>query len=147
MTFFQLRGVAEAAMQARDWALLRWFWPRWSPGLDAPDSLVAAFRRPGVLQAALGYYRQNATPPLLLGLRSNPAMEVRPAGDPMLILHGEKDGCMDARMFDHAVADEDFPLGLRRDLLDGVGHFLHIEAPERINELLLGWLDEHAATN
>ena len=144
MTFFQIPGVPEASLQARDWALLRWFWPRWSPGLQAPESLVASFRRPGVLAAALEYYRQNATPPLLLGLQSNPATEIRPAGAPMLILHGERDGCMDARLFEHAVVAEDFPHGVRREALPGVGHFLHLESPDLVTGLLLDWVSEHS---
>ena len=145
MTFFQFRGVAERALMARDGALLRWFWPRWSPGLDAPDGLVSTFEQPGVLRSALAYYRQNATPPLLLGLRRSPAMERRPASAPMLILHGDRDGCMDGRLFDHSVDPADFPAGLRRVEVADTGHFLHLEAPGRVNALLLAWLADPTA--
>ena len=145
MTFFQLPGVPEAAIQAGDATLLRWFWRKWSPATAMPDSVVASFRRPGVVASALEYYRQNATPQLLLGLHSNPATEIKAAGTPMLVLHGDQDGCMDARLFAHTVLAEDFPLGLRRETLAGVGHFLHREAPDQVNTLLLEWLGEHGS--
>ena len=41
MTFFQLPWVADQALMARDWALLRWLYRRWSPGLSAPDHVIA----------------------------------------------------------------------------------------------------------
>ncbi len=137
MTFFQVPGVAERAIRARRWALLRWFWPRWSPGLGAPSDLVATFEQPGVLASALAYYRQNATPPLLLGLTSNPAMENRPSSAPTLIINGDRDGCMDPRLFDRAIVPGDFPAGLDHRVVADAGHFLHLEQPERVNALLL----------
>lgn len=143
MNFFQLRWVAERALRAREWALLRWFWPRWSPGLEAPAELVATFEQPGVLASALAYYRQNTTPLVLLGVRRNDATTPRPAGAPVMIVHGDRDGCMDPRLFDHATRADDFPEGLRTERFGGIGHFLHIEAPDRINALLLGWLADN----
>lgn len=140
MTFFQVRWVAERALRARRWALLRWLWPRWSPGLDAPPRLIETFEQPGVLRAALAYYRQNATPPVLLGLRRAPAMEQVPFDVPLMIMHGDRDGCIDARMFDHAIVPEDVPQGVRRHLVRGTGHFLHLEDPAEVNRLLLDWL-------
>ncbi|MEM7286455.1 MAG: alpha/beta hydrolase [Actinomycetota bacterium] len=140
MTFFQLRWVAERALRARRWALLRRFWPRWSPGLDAPPRLVETFERPGVLGAALAYYRQNATPPVLLGLRQAPAMEQVPFDVPLMVMHGDRDGCIDARLFDHAIVADDVPQGVRRHVVTGTGHFLHLEDPDEVNRLLLEWL-------
>ncbi len=145
MTFFQLRGVAERALAARDWTLLRWFWPRWSPGLTAPQGVIATFEQPGVLASSLAYYRQNATPPILLGLRSNPAMEKRRHGAPVLIAHGSDDHCMDGRMFHHGVDPRDFPRGLRLVEVAQTGHFLHHQAPDLVATLILSWLADPEA--
>lgn len=141
MTFFQLRWIADRALAAREWALLKWFWPRWSPGLEAPGDLVATFEQPGVARAALSYYRQNATPLLLLGLRRNEAMQPAPIEVPVLIAHGDRDVCMDERLFAHAIDDADFPAGVRRESIAGAGHFLHLERPGEVTRLLLDWLD------
>ncbi len=143
MTFFQLPVLPERVLRARNWALLRWFWPRWSPGLVAPDTLVSTFEQPGVLASALAYYRQNATPLRLLGIVGDPATEVRPAGAPVFVLHGDRDGCMDARLFAHALDTADFPFGLRHETVPGAGHFLHLERPGPVADALLEWLAEH----
>lgn len=140
MIFFQLPWVAERSLSARRYGLLRWFWPRWSPGLTAPGHVVEAFDRPGVLAAALGYYRANATPAALLGLRTTEAMTPRPARVPVLIVNGDRDGCMDPRLFDHAIRARDFPAGVRHEVVAGTGHFLHLEAPDRIAALLAEWM-------
>lgn len=142
MIFFQVPWVADRALSARDWKLLRWFWPRWSPGLAAPEHVVAAFDRPGVLDAALAYYRSNATPSILLGLRSTEAMSPRPAQAPVLIVNGDRDGCMDHRLFHLAIRAEDFPHGVRHEVFDGTGHWLHLEAPDRTTALLVEWLTD-----
>ena len=144
MTFFQLRGVAERALAADDWRLLRRLWRDWSPGHTMSDldwaELRAQFERPGVAPAALGYYRHNATPPVLLGLRTTPAMEPLDMNVPMLIVHGENDGCMDRRMFDQTIRDTDFPAGIRRLEVQDAGHFVHLEQPDVVNSALVGHL-------
>jgi pimeloyl-ACP methyl ester carboxylesterase len=33
-----------------------------------------------------------------------------------------------------------YPSGLRRVVLEGVGHFLQVEAPDRVNSEILGFL-------
>ncbi len=144
MTFFQVPIVAERALAAGDWALLRRLWRVWSPGHTMTETewseLRARFEQPGVVNAALAYYRQNATPPLLLGLRSSPAMERTQLSVRRLIVHGADDGCMDRRLFDHTVHDVDHPAGVTTIELDGTGHFLHLEDPDRVNEAVLDHL-------
>jgi pimeloyl-ACP methyl ester carboxylesterase len=141
MTFFQLRGLSERALRAQDWWLLRRLWQTWSPAHSMAESewnqLRSQFEEPGVLTATLGYYRQNATPSILLGIRSTPAMELTEIAVPTLIVSGTDDGCMDRRLFDAAIHRGDHPAGVRHVEIDGAGHFVHLESPEAINELLL----------
>lgn len=145
MTFFQIRGVAERAVRAGDWRLIRRLWADWSPDFELTDdewsALRAMFEQPGVLESMLAYYRQNATPPVLLGVKDHPAMALTEIVVPTLILHGARDGCMDRRLFDHAVVAADFTGGVEVVELEEAGHFLHLEQPEQVNDLLLAHLD------
>jgi len=144
MTFFQLRGLSERALAAGDWWLLRRLWRTWSPAYTLSSDEWAErrrlFERPGVTTSALAYYRQNATPPILLGLRSTPAMELTEVPVPMLIGHGADDGCMDRRLFDHTIRPGDHPAGIERIEVDGAGHFLHLERPEAVNAAIIDHL-------
>ncbi|MFT4595773.1 MAG: pimeloyl-ACP methyl ester carboxylesterase [Paracrocinitomix sp.] len=141
ISFFQLRGLSERALRVQDWWLLRRLWQNWSPAHSMTDSewrqLRSQFEEPGVLTATLAYYRQNATAPILLGIRSTPAMKLTEIAVPMLIINGTDDGCMDRRLFDAAIRPEDHPAGVRHVEIDDAGHFVHLERPELINELLL----------
>ena len=59
--FFQLRGRADFAREAQNWAFSEKLWRDWSPGGEAPAQEIAHLKRslgaPGVKRAALGYYR------------------------------------------------------------------------------------------
>ena len=144
MTFFQLPGVPERVLATDDWRLLRRLWRVWSPGYTLSEGdwseLRDRFEQPGVIDCALAYYRQNATPPILLGLRSTPAMEPAETPVPVLIVHGSDDGCMDRRLFDHTIRAEDHPAGVRRVEVDGAGHFVHLERPDVVNPELVDHL-------
>lgn len=137
MTFFQIPWVSDRALKAGDWWLMRRLWRTWSPGYtqSEPDRarLIEGFDQPGVVGAALAYYRQNATPPLLLGLTSSPAMERATISVPTLVLHGADDRCMDRRLYSHAVIGEDYPLGVKVVEVPDAGHFLHLERPDVVN--------------
>ena len=143
MIFFQLRGLADWAVEARDWALIEKLWRDWSPGWELPAEELAAVKRtlaqPGVKKAALGYYRT------MLDARSPAAKETaRLMGSKIdvrtLALTGKLDGCMDTRLHDLAMKEEDFPAGLEVARIEDAGHFLHQEKPEAVNRLLLDWV-------
>lgn len=144
MTWFQVRGIADRSARAADWRLIRRLWRSWSPGYEMTDDewvgLRATFEQPGVLPAALAYYRQNATPPLLLGLRTTPAMAPTPIRVPVLIAHGADDGCMDRRLFAPSIHLEDFPAGVEHVEIPDAGHFLQLERPDAVTDLILDHL-------
>ncbi len=149
MSFFQLRGVSDRLLERDDWALVRWLWRQWSPGFALPAEewahLRETFAAPGVRRAMLAYYRQNATPPVLLGWRKTPATTRTVVPVRTLAVTGADDGCMDTRLHDHLFRDEDFPKGIRVERFHGAGHFLHQEKADEMNELLLEWLGQGAS--
>ncbi len=146
MFFFQLRGVADAVVEARDWAFIKKLWRDWSPGWDPPPEEMAAVVRtlaqPGVKRAALGYYR-DAFSFLSRAARETRALLSSPIRVPTLAFTGDRDGCMDTRMHDIAMQERDFPSGFEVERVQGAGHFLHQEKPELVNRILLDWLERH----
>lgn len=148
MAFFQLRGIADRKVAADDFAFLERLWCDWSPGWQFQAESMAAlketFRRPGVVQGALGYYRAAFDAFSPRGRRSLALLGAR-VRVPTLALAGARDGCMDARLWDHVMRAEDFAGGLKVARVAGAGHFLHQEMPAEVNALLLDWLGAHAA--
>ena len=144
MMFFQLRGLAEIVLERKDWALIKWLWKNWSPDFDLSEAewaeLRSTFEAPGVKRAMLAYYRQNASPSVMLGLKTTEATSLTVIPVRTLAITGEDDGCMDTRLYDHVFLDEDFPKGFRVERIPGAGHFTHQEKPDEVNGLILDWL-------
>jgi pimeloyl-ACP methyl ester carboxylesterase len=143
MFFFQ-HALADAAVAENDFAFLERLWRDWSPGWqytpDDMETLKRTFRRPGVLQATLGYYRATLDParqdPDLAELQARLSLE--PITVPTLVMHGREDGCIGADLV--AGMEGLFPNGLRTALFEGAGHFLHRERPDEVNAALLAFL-------
>ena len=106
-------------------------------------TLINAMRRPGVARAALAYYRQMPDMVSFHGQRSWSLLRRRHAV-PTLTLCGEEDGCIDPAVYEVALSPEHFSAEHRHEQLNKVGHFLHQEAPEAVNTLLIDWLSRHA---
>jgi pimeloyl-ACP methyl ester carboxylesterase len=82
----------------------------------------------------LAYYRALGSPRALQ--RAAPLLFAR-TEVPSLYLHGEDDGCVGVEMV--AGVERAYRAGVDVRVLEGVGHFLHLEAPERVSELVLGF--------
>ena len=143
MFFFQ-HPFADIAVSSGDFAFLERLWADWSPGWNCGraemDRLKETFRQPGVLQAALGYYRCTLNPalqaPELSELQQRIAMS--PVEVPTLTFHGEQDGCVGVGLV--TGMEPFFPKGLRLEIVSGAGHFVHQERPEQVNRSLLQFL-------
>jgi pimeloyl-ACP methyl ester carboxylesterase len=123
--------LAEFIVGADDLAFIERLWDDWSGDYDATADLVhvkAAMREPENLAAAIGYYRAMFAGGGPTGLPSQPT----------LYLHGTSDGAFGVEGV--GGAESELPEGSRVELVDGVGHFLHLEAPDRINRLVLDWV-------
>lgn len=149
MGFFQLPGVAEAAVGAGNGWLIRRLWRNWSPGWNgAPehvDRICRLLQQPAIRQAALGYYRSlfrvmDATH------REGRSWLRQSVAVPTLMITGARDGCMDTRLFDTALVDADFPAGVELYRLMGAGHFCHLEKPALVNRKLLQFLNDSVAS-
>jgi pimeloyl-ACP methyl ester carboxylesterase len=147
MLFLQIPGISDYLARRNDFAFLRFLWRKWSPayepGAEEWRELSETFSASGVLDAMLSYYRQNVSPPILLGLKRATLNSLGQVAVPNLAITGADDGCIDTRVFDYAMLPQDYPRGFRLERIEAAGHFVHLEQPEAINPLLLDWLGSH----
>ena len=141
--FFQLPFLAEYAVRRHDFAFIEKLWQDWSPGWKYPAEFIArvkeTFRQPGVVEAALAYYR--ALPDFITAAgRASFHLVSSQVHVPTLAITGANDGCLDSEIFDTLLKKENFPRGLRLERIAGAGHFVHREKPEAIISLLREWL-------
>ncbi|MCH2046625.1 MAG: alpha/beta hydrolase [Saprospiraceae bacterium] len=143
ITFFQFYGIAEMVIKFRKWAFIKRLWKKWSPTytLEAEewDKIRHCLEQKGVLKAMLSYYRQNMSLAVSIGLKKNEMASLKVVDVPTLALTGVEDGCVDSRLHDFCFHEEDFPKGYRVERIPNAGHFLHLEQPEIVNQLLLDW--------
>jgi pimeloyl-ACP methyl ester carboxylesterase len=139
---FQLRGMAEHVVEANAHAFLKRLWSDWSPGWTDQSSLASietAFAQPGVLAAALGYYRAAFDP-----AHPRAAETQRLLGAPVLArtlgLCGANDGCIGPAIFEASMPPALFPAGVRTVRIPNAGHFLHLEEPDVVNGEILNHL-------
>jgi pimeloyl-ACP methyl ester carboxylesterase len=143
MFFFQT-PFADGAVPFDDFRFLERLWQDWSPGWVYPAEEMAAlketFRRPGVLAAALGYYRATLNPanqlPAMADLQTRVSLD--PVSVRTLYFHGERDGCVGRELVDGM--EQLFPQGLETVVVPGAGHFVHQERPDVVNPKLLEFL-------
>jgi pimeloyl-ACP methyl ester carboxylesterase len=117
-----------------------WTGPRWrgTPGYVADVSrYAAALRIHPVAHCALEYYRWLVRSQLRSDGRRYAATLRRPVEMPVLQLHGSLDTCVLPRT---AKGSGRYVTGdYEWHQLDGVGHFAHNEAPERVSSELIRW--------
>jgi pimeloyl-ACP methyl ester carboxylesterase len=145
MFFFQ-SPLSDMAVPMDDLAFIDRLWADWSPGFDGGDDAARAkdcLRDPANLAAALGYYRAT----IGAGAR-DPELDLieasggQPIAVPTLYLHGADDGCMGAELIDDGVLASLPAEGSRVEVVPGTGHFLHLEAPEVVDGLILDFVGQ-----
>jgi pimeloyl-ACP methyl ester carboxylesterase len=132
MLLFQFEGVAEQWLQRRLGQL---------PVVGRPPRRRWCHRRPGAdgsLTPALKWYRANVPPEALIG----PPWSSRPSRRPTMGVWGSGDFALTEAPDDGIGRLGVGSLALRAGR--GVAHWMQLEAPEKVNELLLDFLPRYS---
>jgi pimeloyl-ACP methyl ester carboxylesterase len=131
---FQLAAAEELAA-ANELAFIESLWREWSPAYDPTADLVRvreSLAERVNLSAALSYYR---------AMFSGPGGAPPPLGkppQPTLYLHGDQDGCIGIELVRDA--ERHLASGSRMVVVEGTGHFVHLEAPDVVGKRILEWV-------
>ena len=129
MLLFQFPGIAERWLTKDNWANFR----SWAGHPDA-DHVIAELEATGSLTPGLNWYRANIPPeswvesPMQLPPVRVPTMGIWSTGDIALT---------EVQMTDSA---QSMAGPWRYERLDGPGHWMQLDAPDRVNALLLDFL-------
>lgn len=128
---FQFTDVAEELMARDDWKLFRTF----TRGDGDLERYVSDLSRPGALTAGLNWYRANAHPRRELETRPPfPAVAASTLG-----MWSSGDNYLtEDRML---LSAEHVTGPWRYERIEDASHWLQLDAPQRVNELLLEFLD------
>ena len=138
-------SLARAAevVAADGMAVLDRLWRDWSPGYDAAEDLVRvkdSLRQPTNLLAAISYYLDpvpDAAPGAVVPYAAEERAAALQPQQPTLYLHGSVDGCIGVELA--RGAERQLAPGSRMLVVDGAGHFPHLERPAEVNEHILAW--------
>jgi pimeloyl-ACP methyl ester carboxylesterase len=129
MLLFQFPGIAEQWLSGDDFRNFR----EWSSHPRA-DAAAARLAEPGALTASLGIYRANLPPESLV----SPPPELPPVTAPAMgVWSSEEFALTEESMVNSAK----FVTGpWRYERVEGAGHWMQLDAPERVGALLLDFL-------
>jgi pimeloyl-ACP methyl ester carboxylesterase len=127
---FQFEGIAESMLMRDDWKLFR----EWLGGAGDLERYIADLGRPGALTAGLNWYRANSAPHLELA-RTRP---FPPATVPTLGMWSTGDEYLvEDSMID---SSEHVTASWRYERIEGASHWMQLDEPGLINELLVEFL-------
>jgi len=131
---FQFEGVAERWLTMDDWAHFREFCGAAGyPEADV-EAAVAQLSRPGALTACLEWYRANWSPETLVA----PPLNLPPVRCPTLGVWATGDPAVTEQTMRNSAGHVTGPW--RYERFEGCGHWLQLDAPDRLNTLLLEFL-------
>jgi pimeloyl-ACP methyl ester carboxylesterase len=138
--FIQQAGVAEGIITQPPF--FESLWADWSPGYDATEDIVELRRyvNSDNITDVVAPYRASFNPAYAdPDAEAEAAASLQPPPVPTLYLHGAADGALGVDLLTDA--DVHLPAaGSAFEILDGVGHFLHLEQPQLIADKITGWL-------
>ena len=137
--------LAESVVAAEHMAFLDRLWQDWSPGYDAREDLAnvkECLRNGRNLTAAIEYYRAEEPALHQFGADGPYAAEEQAlasvAPQPTLYLHGDRDGCIALALVTDA--ERHLATGSKMQIVENTGHFLQVEKPATINNLIVAWI-------
>ncbi len=129
MLLFQFAGVAERWLTDDNWASFR----AWARHPDS-DQVIADLEANGSLTPGLNWYRANIPPESWAG----PPLQLPPVQAPTTGIWSTGDMALtEVQMTDSA---QNVAGSWRYECLDGPGHWMQLDAPGQVNELLLNFL-------
>jgi pimeloyl-ACP methyl ester carboxylesterase len=132
MLLFQFPGIAEQWLSGDNFRNLR----EWSSHPDI-DTVAERLADPDALTASLNLYRAILPPTWLV----DPPLHLPPVRAPVMGVWSSGDRALTEEAMTASAAHVAGPWRYLR--LDGVGHWMHLEAPQILNPLLLDFLGRH----
>jgi pimeloyl-ACP methyl ester carboxylesterase len=133
MLLFQFAGVAETWLSADRWANFK----EWSRYPEA-DTVIAELEADGSLTPGLNWYRANLAPSSWV----EPPLDLPPVAAPTMGVWSTEDIALLEGQMARSSAHVAGPW--RYERLEGVGHWMQLEAPDRVNQLLVEFLPASA---
>lgn len=138
-------SFAELAVSHDNFAAIENLWRDWSPKWkftqEELNRVKDTLRKPGVLQAAIAYYRAYFALPTDLPAPLIPiqlSYNLAPIEVPTLLLYGEDDGALGVETI--TGTENFFPKGIEIEIYKHAGHFVHREKPKKVNAKILEFL-------
>jgi len=125
---FQLRGLAEWYLRANDFARFR----KWVRNYPEADNWISDLSRPGRLEAALGWYRVNLGR-MLTGRHPRCPL-------PTLGIWSSRDFALAESQMTRSAEFVD--AAWRYERLEGLSHWIPLEAPEELSRLVLAFVHD-----
>jgi len=129
MLLFQFEGIAERWLSDNNWANFR----EWAGHPDT-DGVIAELEASGSLTPALNYYRANVPPSALV----DPPLELPAVQAPTMGVWSTGDIALTEKQMTGSEANVAGPW--RYERIEGPGHWMQLEAPDAVNELLVDFL-------
>jgi pimeloyl-ACP methyl ester carboxylesterase len=129
MLLFQFAGIAERWLSENDWQNFKW----WGRHPDS-DAVIAELEANGSLTPGLNYYRANVNPETWVG----PPMQLPSVHAPTMGLWSSGDFALTETQMTDSAKSVSGPW--RYERIDGPGHWMQLEAPDKVNALLLDFL-------
>ncbi|WP_030693902.1 alpha/beta fold hydrolase [Streptomyces globisporus] len=136
MLLFQLAGLAEDWLARDDFAGMR---DMLGEHPDA-EAVIESLRAPGALTAALNIYRAGIPAEVQFGVEA-PAVPL-PESVPVMGVWSTGDRFLTERSM--SGTEEYVSGGWRYERVEDAGHWLQLDRPEKVNELLLSFLKENS---
>jgi pimeloyl-ACP methyl ester carboxylesterase len=132
--FFDLPKLPESVVHADNWHFFRHFLQDASPAYTPQeiDRYVEAWSQKGAATGMINYYRSS--------VRTSPkraAAQLRPISAPTLVIWGQGDRYLGPEL---AEPDHDDVPNLRVERIPDASHWVHHDASERVNQLLVDFL-------
>jgi pimeloyl-ACP methyl ester carboxylesterase len=134
MLLFQFEGIAEKWLSANDWANFR----RFVGNHPETDNWISELSRDGALESSLKTYRANARPENLL----REPRPLPPVSVPTMGLWSTEDFALTEGQM--AESSQYIEAEWRYERIEGAGHWMQLDVPDKINDLVGDWIVNHS---